>query len=98
MKRDGFLPQYRGSSIKSQGAYLISDIPEGGLIERGGLIEKGAYLKKSSDKGIFGSFSVHLPYILQIQHAILRLKDKNSIYIVFIPNHTKINLKGCIAK
>ena len=30
--------------LSPQGAYLILDLPEGGLIERG-LLERGAYLK-----------------------------------------------------
>ena len=51
--------------------YLILDAPEGCLIERG-LI--GDLFTKSSDKDIFGSFSVLLSHILQNQRLILRLK------------------------
>ena len=29
--------------LSPRGAYLISDLPEGGLIETGGLFERGAY-------------------------------------------------------
>ena len=44
-----------------------------GLI-RGG----GGLLTKSSDKGIFGSFSVLLSHILRNQYVIFRLKYINS--------------------
>ena len=44
----------------SRGAYLISGLPDGGLIERG-LIR---------DKNISSSFSVLLFHILQNQHTI----------------------------
>ena len=54
------------SSIKPPGASLILDLQEGGLFT------------KSSDKVIFGSFSVILPHILQNQHMILWLKYKNA--------------------
>ena len=71
--------EYRICSIKppSPGAYLISNLPEGGLIERG-LIREGGLFIKSSDKDIFGSFSVLLSHILRNQHTILRLKYINS--------------------
>ena len=59
-------PIYCKSSIKPPGAYLISDIPEGVLIERG-LIHK---IKRY----VFGSFSVLLSHILRNQYTILRLK------------------------
>ena len=54
--------------LSPQGAYLISDLPEGGLNREGGLFTK------SSDKTIFGSFSVLLSHILRNQGTILRLK------------------------
>ena len=63
---------YRKSSIKPPGDYLISDLLEGGLIE-------GGLFTKSSDKDIFGSFSVLSSHILRNQHTILRLKYINSI-------------------
>ena len=67
---------YRKSSITPPPprgrAHLISDLPEGGLNREGGLFTK------SSDKDIFGSFSVLLPHILRNQHTILRLKYINS--------------------
>ena len=43
-----------------------------------GLIREGDLLTKSSDKDVFGSFSVLLSHILQNQHKILRLKYINS--------------------
>ena len=58
--------------LSPRGAYLILDLPEGGLLERGGLFTK------SSEKDIFGSFSVLLFHILRIQHTIFRLKYTNS--------------------
>ena len=65
--------KYRKSSIKSPGgAYLISNLPEGGLLERGGLFTK------SKDKDIFDSFLVLSTQILRNQHTILRLKYINS--------------------
>ena len=42
------------SSFPGGGAYLISDLPEGGLNREGGLFTK------LSDKDTFGSFSVLL--------------------------------------
>ena len=51
------------------GAYLISDLLAGGLIERG-LIREGGLFTKSSGKDIFGGFSVLLPHILRIQHTV----------------------------
>ena len=62
-----FKKLYRKSSIKPPVAYLISDLPGGwGLFT------------KSSDKDIFGSFSVLLPHILRNQDTTLRLKYINS--------------------
>ena len=75
---------YRKSSIKPPGgAYLISDLPEGGLIERGLIREGGELIHKSSDKDIFGSFSVHLSHVLRNQGTILRLKYVNSTQFLF---------------
>ena len=73
------------------GDYLISDLPEGGLLERGG------FFTKSSDKDIFGSFSALLSHILQNQDTILWLKYVK-FNTVFIPKHAKINMQGCVAK
>ena len=56
---------------------MISDLPEGGLIERE-LIREGALFTKSSDMDIFGSFSVLLSHILQNQQTILQLQYINS--------------------
>ena len=63
-----------------RGANLISNLAEGGLIERGLIREGGLFslFTKSSDKDIFGSFSVPLSHILRNQHTILRLKYINS--------------------
>ena len=63
--------------LSLRGAYLISDLPEGGLIERG-LIREGGLFTKSSDKDIFGSYSVLSSHILRNQHTIIRLKYINS--------------------
>ena len=41
--------------LSPRGAYLISDLPEGGLNREGGLLERGGLFTKSSDKDIFGS-------------------------------------------
>ena len=57
------LLSYRKSSIKPPGAYLILDIPEGGLLERG-LIRKGGLFKKLDEKDIYVSFISLLPHIL----------------------------------
>ena len=64
--------------LSPRGAYLILDLPEGGLNRKGGLLERGGLFTKSSEKDIFGSFSVLLFHILQIQHTIFRLKYTNS--------------------
>ena len=56
---------------------MILDLLEGGLIERG-LIREGGLFTKSSDKDIFGSFSVLLSHVLWNQHTNLRLKYINS--------------------
>ena len=73
--------EYCKSSIKPPSAYLISDHPEGGLIERGRITEGGLFTK-SSDKDIFGSFSVLLSRILRNQHTILRLTNINSTQLL----------------
>ena len=44
----------RYDSSVTGGAYLISDLTEGGLIERGLIREEGLFTK-SSDKDIFGT-------------------------------------------
>ena len=58
--------------------------PPGGLFNfgpsRGGLIREGGLFTKSSDKDIFGSFSVLLSHILRNQHTILRLLIQHSFY------------------
>ena len=63
--------------------------PLGGLFNfgpsRGGLIREGSLFTKSSDKGIFGSFQFFYPIFCGIN-------------TVFISNHIKINMQGCIAK
>ena len=58
--------------LSPRGAYLILDLPEGGLNREGGLFTK------SSEKDIFGSFSVPLFHILRIQHTIFRFKYTDS--------------------
>ena len=62
--------------LSPPGAYLISDLPE--LNRDGGLLERWGLFTKSSDKDIFGSFSVLLSHILLNQHTILRFKFINS--------------------
>ena len=61
------ISEYRKNSIK----------PPGGLFNFGpsrvGLNREGDLFTKSSEKDIFGSFSVLLFHILRIQHTILRL-------------------------
>ena len=60
---------YRKSSVKPPEGLLISDLTEGG-----GLNREGGLFIKSSDKDIFGSFSVLLSHVLLNQHTILRRK------------------------
>ena len=79
---------YRKGSIKPPGAYIISDTPEGGLIERG-LIREGGLFTKSNDMDTNDGFSVHLLHILRIQHTILRVKCINSAQVLSQPNQNK---------
>ena len=60
---------YRKSSIKPPGGGLFNFWPS-----RGGLNREGGLFTKSSDKDIFGSFSVPLSHIVRNQRTILRLK------------------------
>ena len=69
--------------LSPQGAYLISDLPEGGLNREGGLLERGGLFTKLSDKDIFGSFSVLLSHSLRNQGTILRLKYVNLTQFLF---------------
>ena len=70
--------------LSPRGAYLISDLPEGGGLNReGGLLERGGLFTKSSDEDIFGSFSVVLSHSLRNQGTILRLKYVNSTQSLF---------------
>ena len=78
------------AQLSHRGAYLVSDLPEGGLIDRG-LIRNGGLFTKSSDSDIFGSFSVLLSHILRNQDAILRL-NVNSTQSLF-PNMPKLTGK-----
>ena len=64
--------------LSPRGAYLILDLPEGGLNRDGGLLERRGLFTKSSEKDIFGSFSVPLFHILRIQYTIFRLKYTDS--------------------
>ena len=74
---------------------LISDLLERGLVERG-LIRRGSFSTKSSDKDMFGSFSVLLSYTVRNQHTILRLKYINSTQFLSetILNHTSLGHFG----
>ena len=76
--------------LSPQGVYLILDTSEGGLLERGNLFTK------SSDRDIFGNFSVLLSHILWNQHTIYGSIHKFDT--VCLPNHIKINMQGCVAK
>ena len=58
---------------------------------------EGGLFTKSSDKDIFGSFSVLLSHILRNEHTILQRKI-HKFDTVFISNHTKINMQSCVAK
>ena len=69
---------YRKSSIKPPGG-LFNFGPSRG----GGLIREGGFFTKSSDKDIFGSFSVLLSHSLWNQGTILRLKYVNSTQFLF---------------
>ena len=70
--------------------------PPGGLFNfgpsRGGLIREGGLFIKSSDKDIFGSFSVLLSHILRNQGTTLRLKYVNSTQFLF-QNMPKLTCK-----
>ena len=65
----------------------------GGLLERG----EGGLFTKSNDYSIYERFSILLPHILRIQHAILPVKYINSTHS-FIPNDIKNKMQGCLAK
>ena len=69
--------EYRKSSIKPPGAYLILGTPEGGLLEKGAY-SRGGLFKKLDEKDTYGSFISLLPHILQIQHTILGVKYVHS--------------------
>ena len=88
---------YRKSSIKPPGGLFNFGPSRGGLNREGGLLERGGLFTKSSDKDIFGSFSVLLSHSLRNQGTILRLKYVNSTQ-VFIPKRAKINMEGNVAK
>ena len=77
------------SSIKPPGgAYLILDLPEGGLIREGGLFTKLC----DKDK-LFSSF---IPYFAESTYNFMLPID--IFDTVFIPNHNRINVQGCVAK
>ena len=63
---------------ESSGGLFNFGPSRGGLNREGGLLEKGGLFTKSSEKDVFGSFSVPLFHILRIQHTIFRLKYTNS--------------------
>ena len=65
---EGQKPTYCKSS-SLWGAYLISDAPDGDLIERGLIIEEGL-CTESNEMDMNKSFSVLLLHILRIQHTI----------------------------
>ena len=69
---------YRKSSIKPPGGLFNFGPSRGGLNREGGLLERGGLFTKSSEKDIFGSFSVPLFHIFRIQHTIFRLKYTDS--------------------
>ena len=84
--------RYRKSSIKPPGGLFNFGPSRGGLNREGGLLERGGLFTKSSDKDIFGSFSVLLSHNLRNQGTILRLKYVNSTQFLF-QNMPKLTCK-----
>ena len=70
------------------GLILISDLPEGALTERGAYLKNQGYIWK-----LFSSFN---PYFAESTYNVTAQIHKFDT--VFIPNHIKINLQGCVAK
>ena len=62
-----------------------------------GLVRNGRLFTKSSDKGIFGSFSVPLSHIFAKSTYKFTAKIRK-FDTVFIPNQTKISMEGCVDK
>ena len=67
-------------------------------VDRGGLIREGGLFTKSSDKDIFGSFSVLLSHILRNQHIYNFTAQIHKVNTIFIANHPRINVQDCVAK
>ena len=74
--------KYR-KSIKPLGGLFNFGPSRGRLIRVGGRVREGGLFTKSSDKDIFGSFSVLLSHILQNQDTILRLKYVSATQFLF---------------
>ena len=85
------LLDYRKSSIKPPGGLFNVGPSRGGLLERG-LIREGGLFTKSSNKDIFGSFSVLSSHIFRNQGTILGLEYVNSTQFLF-QNMPKLTCK-----
>ena len=81
---------YRKSSIKPPGAYLISD-----LLEGGGLYREGAYSKNQVGR-IYLVFSSFIRYFARNQRAIFG--SNALIQHSFYPTRTQIMMQCCVAK
>ena len=82
--------------LSPRGAYLISDLPEGGLNREGGLLERGAYSQNQVTMIYLVAFQFFYPIVCVIRYnftAEIRKFDT-----VFIPKRAKINMEGSVAK
>ena len=92
--RDGRV-EYRKSYIKPPRAYVILNIPEGGLPKRR-LIREGGLVTKSNDKYIYDTFRIFTPYSADSAYNFtsqVHKLDKSSI-----PNNIKTNMQACSAR
>ena len=77
---------YRKALLNPRGAYLISDLPEGGLIERGLFRERGAYSQNQVTRIYLEAFQFFYPIFCGIN---IQFHGSNKlIQHSFIPNHT----------
>ena len=81
---------HRKSSIKPSGAYLISDLPEGSLLQR------GAYSQNQLSRIYLVAFQFFYPMFAESTYNFTAQIRKFGP--VFIPNHTIINMQSGVAK
>ena len=75
------------------GGYLISDLPEGGSIERR-LIREGAYSQNQETRIYLVAFQFFYPISCGINITYNFTTQIHRFNAVFIPNHTKINMQN----